>query len=172
MSGPANIRSFEVISDFRAALLVFCGQIEDALLSMQEQVAHAVLWFETDRPRYWKQETLTAFNQVAEARIALETNRLRKEAFGHRPSLIEEKKALEAAKKRLAYCQEKVEIVKQTSISIRHESDEFLGQLSQLQRVIESDIPKMISMLDRMLAALEAYAEHTGQAAEQKPNAS
>lgn len=163
MSGPANVRSLDAIREFRAALVVFLGQVGDALLALQEQVFVAVDWVENEQPRYWDREVLRAYDQVAEARVALETNRLRKEAFGHRPSLVEEKQALEAAKRRLAYCQQKVEVVKQAGISLRHEADEFLGRLASLQRLVEGDLPKMIGLLERMLAALESYAE-TGEA--------
>ena len=159
MSGSANIRSLDAIREFRAALIVFLQQVGDALLSLNEQVFVAVDWVENERPRFWDREVLRGYDDVAETRIALETNRMRKEGFGHRPSLAEEKKALETAKRRLAYCQQKVEIVKQTGISLRHEADEFLGRLSTLQRAVEADLPKMIGMLERMLLSLEAYSE-------------
>lgn len=159
---PADVRSLDALRDFRAALIVFLGAVGDSLMALQEAVFVAVDWVENEQPRYWDSEVLKAYDQVAEKRIALETNRMRKEAFGHRPSLAEEKQALEEAKRRLAYCQQKVDIVKNTSIDLRHEADEFLGRLSSLQRLIETDLPKMIGLLERMLLALEAYSE-TGQ---------
>lgn len=162
MPGMANVHSLDAIRDFRSALIVFLMQLGDALSALQEQVFVAVDWVENEQPRYWDGEVLRSYDKVAEARVALETNRLRKEAFGHRPSLAEEKAALEAAKRRLAYCQQKVEIVKQTGISLRHEADEFLGRLSALQRVVDGDLPKMIGLLERMIAAIENYSE-TGQ---------
>ncbi len=168
MSGSANVRSLDAIRDFRSALIVFLSQVADALLALQEQVFSAVDWVENEQPRYWDNEVLRAYDNVSEARIALETNRLRKEAFGHRPSLAEEKAALEAAKRRLAYCQQKVEIVKQAGISLRHEADEFLGRLASLQSLVDGDLPKMIGMLERMIAAIESYTE-TGKHPTQSP---
>jgi hypothetical protein len=44
-------------------------------------------------------------------------------------------------------------------IKVRHEADEFRGRMSQLERLIETDLPKMIALLERMLTALESYAE-------------
>ena len=163
MSDQANVRSVDAIGDFRTALLVFNERVNDALMALQEQVFYALDWVENDRPRYWRQEVLDALDSVAESRNAMETNRMRKEGFGFRPSLIEEKKALALAKQRLAYCQEKVEIVKQTSIDFRQETDEFVGRLSQLQRLVETDIPKMVGLLERMILALERYSEFAGK---------
>ena len=165
----ANVRSLESIRDFRVALIVFNNAIGDALLDMQEQAFSALDWVENERPRYWGQQLLTAYDKVSEMRIALEVARLRKTAFDHQPSLAEEKEALGSAKKRLAYCQQKVELVKRTSIDLRHETDEFLGRLSQLNRLVETDIPKMIGLMERMLAALESYTEFTGQSGEATP---
>ena len=155
----ANVRSIEAIRDFRVALLIFQQNVNDALMSMQEQVYSALEWIENDRPRHWHQQELKAFDQISEARIALETARMRKSMDDFRPSLIEEKQALRDAKDRLAYCQEKVRIVKAMSIKVRHEADEFRGRMSQLERLIETDLPNSIALLERMLTALESYAE-------------
>lgn len=163
MSDQVNVRSVDAIGDFRAALIVFNERVNDAITALQEQVFYALDWVENDRPRYWRQEVLDALDSVAESRNAMETNRMRKEGFGFRPSLIEEKKALALAKQRLAYCQEKVEIVKQTGIDFRQETDEFVGRLGQLQRLVETDIPKMVGLLERMILALEKYSEFTGK---------
>lgn len=159
MSGTANVRSIDALKDFRAALLVFSQQVNDALITMQDQTMHALDWVENDRPRYWRQSVLDSHDLIAAKRVELEQAMLRKSGFDHRPSLIEEKEALAAAKRRLAYCQQKVQIVKQTGIELRHESDEFVGRMSQLLRLVETDLPKMVAMLEHMVLALEKYSE-------------
>jgi hypothetical protein len=155
----ANVRSIEAVRDFRIAMIIFHQNVLDALMTMQEQVYSALQWIENDRPRHWHQQELKAFDQISEARIALEGARMRKSMDDYRPSLIEEKQALKDAKDRLTYCQEKMRIVKAMSLKVRHEADEFRGRMSQLERLLETDIPKMIALLERMLTALEAYAE-------------
>lgn len=163
----ANVRSIESIRDFRAALIIFQTKLNDALQSMKEQVFSAVDWIENDRPRHWHQAELKAFDGVTAARVALESAKMRKETADFRPSLIEEKQAVRDAKDWLAHCQEKVRIVKQVIARIRHEADEFQGRLSQMERLVETDIPKMLGMLEAMLRALEAYAEvNTAQSEE------
>jgi len=155
----ASVKSIDSIREFRTALIVFMQRVTDAVETMKEQVFHASAWIENDRPRYWHQQELTAFDGVSQARIALETGRMRKEVADFRPSLIEEKQALRKAKERLAYCQEKVREVKSITIRVRHEADEFQGRMTQLERLLETDLPGMIAVLDQMLRALEAYAE-------------
>ena len=155
----ANVRSIEAVRDFRVALLIFQQNVTDALMTMQEQVYSALEWMENDRPRHWHQQELKAFDQISEARIALEGARMRKSMDDYRPSLIEEKQALRDAKDRLAFCQEKMRIDRAMCIKIRHEADEFRGRMSQLERLLDNDLPKMIALLERMLTALESYAD-------------
>ncbi|MDA0589568.1 MAG: hypothetical protein O2820_16790 [Planctomycetota bacterium] len=155
----ANVKSIDVIPEFRAALLVFQNRVLDSLASMQEEVFRAVDYVENDRPRHWRQQVLEAFDSIAEMRVAYEQAKMRKETAGLRASMIEEKTAIRDAKEHLQKCQQKVEIVRQAGINLHHEADEFMGRMSQLQRLVETDIPKMCGLLTRMLDALEKYAE-------------
>ena len=155
----ANVKSIDVIPEFRAALIVFQNRVLDSLSTMQEEVFRALDYVENDRPRHWQQQVRDAVDASAEARVAYEQAKMRKEIAGNRASLIEEKAAIRDAKEHLQKCQEKVEIVRQTGITLHHEADEFMGRMSQLQRLIETDIPKMCGLLTRMLDALEKYAE-------------
>ncbi len=155
----ANVKSIEAIRNFRVALIKFAEKITDAVESMKDQVFHSVSWVELDQPRHWHQQELTAYDRVSEARIQLEVSKMRKETADFRPSLIEEKQALQAAKRRLEYCRQKVQLVKAAAIKVRHEADEFQGRLSQVDRLLETDLPNMIAMLERMVSSLEAYAE-------------
>ena len=155
----ANVKSIEAIRNFRVALIKFADKVTDAVESMKDQVFHAVDWVEHDQPRHWHQQELTAYDRVSEARIQLEVSKMRKETADFRPSLIEEEQALQAAKRRLEYCRQKVQLVKAAAIKVRHEADEFQGRLSQVDRLLETDLPNMIAMLERMISSLEAYAE-------------
>jgi Mg2+ and Co2+ transporter CorA len=155
----ANVKSIEAIRDFRVALIKFAEKITDAVESMKDQVFHAVSWVELEQPRHWHQQELTAYDRVSEARIQLEVSKMRKETADFRPSLIEEKQALRAARRRLEYCRQNVQLVKTAAFKVRHEADEFQGRLGQVDRLLETDLPNMIAMLERMVSSLEAYAE-------------
>jgi hypothetical protein len=85
---------------------------------------------------------------------------------GRRPSCIEEKVALDKAKRRLQFCQEQIDRVKKWGVKLRHEIDEFRGRLAGLQKCLDSEVPEMADMLARSLAALTAYAE--GNAADER----
>jgi hypothetical protein len=155
----ANVKSIEAIHEFRLRLIVFQQHVNDAVMTMQDQVYQALDWIGNDRPRHWDKEVLKSYDGIASARAELETAKMRKEVAGHRPSLIEEKAVLREAKQRLTWCQKKVETVQRVSVNLRHEIDEFQGRMGHLQQLTEGELPKMIALLESMLNALEAYAE-------------
>ncbi|WP_437224444.1 hypothetical protein SH661x_003633 [Planctomicrobium sp. SH661] len=154
----ANVRDIDVIREFRAKLLHFAEELEASLLSMQLDLQRAAEWVEQDRPHYWTNQVRHAFDQVAATRTAYNTCRLRTVA-GHRSACIEEKVAHEKAQRRLQHCQEQVERVRQWSIKIRHDADEFRGRMASIRRLLESDIPQALAHLDRSATILEGYAE-------------
>jgi hypothetical protein len=101
------------------------------------------------------------FERLSQARTQLTTCQMRTVA-GRRPACIEEKQAYERAKQRLQRCQEMVGCVKQWSVKLTHESDEFRGRMAALARCVENDLPRMIALIERTSAALERYADVAG----------
>lgn len=154
----ANVRDIEAIRKFRASLLKFADELDKALQAMFLEVQHGLEWIEHDRPHYWTLQTRKAFDFVASTRTALTTCQMRTVA-GRRPSCIEEKVAYDKAKRRLEHCQEQGERIKRWVVKIHHDCDEFHGRLSRLRRLLESDIPGAVALLERTIASLEAYAE-------------
>jgi hypothetical protein len=125
---------------------------------MRLEMQRVLAWIEQDRPAYWQGQVRRAFDQVAATRTALSTCQMRKVA-GRTPSCIEEKQAHELAKRRLQHCHDQVKRVQQWATKLNRESDEFRARLAASQRLVEGGIPRMAALLERSLAALEAYAE-------------
>lgn len=164
----ANVRSLDAMRAFRVHLLEFADVAIDVTASLQQQTLSFLDWLEHDRPNFWKQYMLRSFDVIAQARSDLEKCQMRTVA-DHRPTCYEEKLALQAAKQRLQMAQEKVEAVTRWCSFVRHEIDEFDGRRGGLQRYIESDFAKTIATLERMIAAIEAYAEMESAAEEPAP---
>lgn len=154
----ANIHSLDAMRAFRVHLLEFAGVANDVAASLQQQTQSFLDWLEHDRPNFWKQYMLRSFDVIAQARADFEKCKMRT-VGNHRPTCYEEKLALEAAKQRLQMAQEKVEAATRWCSFVRHEIDEFDGRRGSLQRYVESDFAKTIATLERMILAIEAYAE-------------
>lgn len=156
----ADVTSIPAIREFKVALLKFQDEGRSSLELLQIQLQRVLQWIEQDRPAYWTAQTRRAFDAVAQTRTALTTCQMRKVA-GRRPSCIEEKQAYAAAKRRLQHCQDQVRRVKQWSVKLHQERDDFRGRMSGLARVLEQNVPQMAALLERISTTLEDYAEMT-----------
>ena len=154
----ANVNSIVAVREFKAALIRFAEDAASALGMMTNQIHRAVDWVEHERPAYWQQQIKVAFDELAETRTRLNTCQMRTVA-GHRPSCIEEKQDYERAKRRLAYCQQMVPLVRRWSVKLQHEADEYRGRTAALARVVEVDLPRMIALIERTATSLEQYAD-------------
>ncbi len=163
-----KVTSIESLDALRVALNKFDDEAISAVRVMALTLQKAIDWVEIDRPAYWKTQTKLAFDRVSATRTALSTCHMRTVA-GRHPSCIEEKVALEKAKRRLQFCQEQIERVKKWGVKVRHQVDEFRGRLAALQKCLDGDVPKMAELLSRSIAALTAYVE--GNLGEEQPTA-
>lgn len=157
-SGSANVRSLDTLRDVRAALARFEERASIAVGGLRMEIQRMLEWLEQDRPAYWRQQVRDTHDEIASARIALENCR-RRSAAGHRPTCIDEQRALERAKRKLQYAQEKVETVRRWSFRVRQAADEYRGRSASFERSLEHDVPKMLALLERMIAAVEDYAD-------------
>jgi len=156
MSTAANVGSLDAVARLRGALLAFLQGSGDALTAAQLELARAVEWVEHDRPKFWEMQLRRSFDAVAEARAALERKRIVK-VGGETPSAHEEQIALEKAKRRLRHCEEMQDAVRNWQRTIQHEIKEFSARLGQLNGWLETDGPRAVAALERMLTALESY---------------
>jgi hypothetical protein len=158
MTSSANVRSLHSIGHFKGSLVRFQEEAGSALAALRQDINRFLDWIEHDRPAYWRQETRRAFDAVSQARSELARKQVITVA-GHRAECVEEKQALAAAKRRLETAQKKSEIVRQWNIKAHDAADEHSAAIGRLDQFLENDVPKMIALLERMLSALEAYAE-------------
>ena len=157
MSGKVQVTSIEALQEFAPALAMMQEELKGVLSAIQIEMQRAIGWIESDRPRYWQSQLKRAFDKVAETRTALTTCQMRTVA-GRHPSCIEEKVAHAAAKRRLEFCQEQIELVKRWGVKLHHEADELRGRTAGIQRLAESDLTKSMALLANVVESLERYA--------------
>lgn len=156
MTNSARVTSIEAVRAFRAALTQFGDEAEDSVVMLQLASRKAMQWLQQDRARYWPEQVRKAQEWVMQARNELERCQLR---YGSEqaPSCMDQKKALEKARRRLRLCEEKVKAVKRWTQIIRQELDNFQGELGKLTNWLEADLPRATAALERMLRALDKY---------------
>ena len=146
----------------RGSMRRFESGAREAIEMLVLEVRRAIDWIEEDRRRYWPALVRRAEEKLVEARSALERCQL---TYGSEeaPSCHEQKKAFERARRRLRRCEEKVKLTQRWIRTVRQEVSDFEGQVAQLTNFLDSDVPRAVAALERMLAALEKYtAQHGG----------
>ncbi len=161
----ANVTQVAALADFRAALAEFTSEVRRALTDIQLEVRRAMEWIHVDRPAHWRLEARRSGEALAHAKDELSHSRTYKQIGDYIPACIEEKKAVEKAKRRLELAEEKIEVVRHWMVATRHAVDEFQGPMQQLMGMLDGDIPRAIVLLERMSAALEQYATGTAPTA-------
>lgn len=154
----ARVTNVAALMEFRAALAEFAVAVRGALGDVEIEARRAVDWITNDRAAYWRQESRRSADAVAEAKDQLVNARTFKRIGDYTPSCVEEKKALEKAKRRQEHSERKLEAVKHWSRAARRAVDEFQGPVQQLMAMLDGDVPRAMAVLERMHAALESYA--------------
>ncbi len=152
----ANVRSLDAIAQFRAATVTAGDTVAAAVNDLRMQINRTLQWIDHDVAAYWKEETRRRFNRVAEARTHL-ANRQRANYSGTRAACVDEKLALQKAKRKLDEATAKQKTVRQWSIKLHQGADEFSARLARCDRLVHHDLPKLLALLDRMLTALHQY---------------
>src|SRR5262245_7190579 len=154
----ARITDVTALADFRAALAEFALAASQSLTDIQLELRRGLDWITGDRGVHWQSEARRSADLVARAKDELVHSRTYKKVGDYTPSCIEEKKALEMAKRRLEHAEQKVQAVRHWTLAARRAVDEFQGPVQQLMGMINGDIPRAITLLERLNLALEQYA--------------
>jgi len=159
MSDQANVRSVDTLAFVKAALAAFAHESGQSLAEVELQGQRAVDWITGDQAAYWKAEVRRRADHVNQAKKDLEHCRTFKKVGDTAPSCVEEKKALERAKQRLAAAEAKQEAVRRWTPVVQQQFRETCVRLVRFREVIDVDCPRAAAHLERMLKALDEYRQ-------------
>lgn len=153
MRPAAKVSSIDAIRQFKAALADFVDKARLALMEAKGDVQRTMSRLQTEQLSHWQREVRTWTNKVAQAKVDLA--RAQMQSGDRRP--IIEKKALDAAVKRLEEAEHKIQRIRHWSRAMEREAMLFRGQLQQLDRTLDADLPRAMAQIDRLLDSLDAY---------------
>ncbi|MCA9184027.1 MAG: hypothetical protein R3E01_33870 [Pirellulaceae bacterium] len=159
MTGSARVTSIDAIRQFRQDLVRYEESTRKIVDTLLHELRRAIDWVESDRTTYWPAQVRGAERAVVAARNALERCRLVAQGSQRQTCLVEQKE-VERAVRRQRLSEQKVKDVSRWRYQINRHGEEFQGKLSQLTHYLDNDVQKAIAALDRIVAALERYAEH------------
>jgi len=157
MSTQAEVNSIDTLAFVKAAMVAFGHETGQSLSEVEMQAQRVVDWICIEQAAYWKTEVRRAADGVNQAMKDLQHCRTFKKVGDNEPSCIEEKKALEKAKKKLARAEEKAEAVRRWAPVVRQQFQETGVRMTRFREVIDVDCPKAVARLERMLVSLDHY---------------
>jgi hypothetical protein len=165
MSGQADVKSIDTLAFVKAALAAYAHESGQALAEVEIEGRRAVEWITVDRAEFWKAEVRRSSDLVNQAMKDLEHCRTFKKVGDNQPSCIEEKKALEKAKARLAFAEQKLAAVRRWTPVVLQQFRETGVRMVHFREIIDGQLPKAIARMERMLKSLDAYKSVSGPAA-------
>jgi hypothetical protein len=166
MSEQVKVADVETIERFRAQLIQAAETFGLALEEAEGDIERTMAWLESDRPDTWRKQIRKAQDKVVECKSALFRKQEIKATPEARPSVVDERKALERAQRRLEFCEEKLRNTKRWSTELPRQAVVFKGALSGMHVMLDRDVPRINAMLKRMTEHLEEYLRG-GQESEQ-----
>jgi hypothetical protein len=160
MSTQAEVKSIDTLAFVKAALVMFGHETGQSLAEVEIQAQRVVDWICIQQAAHWKTEVRRAADGVNQAMKDLQHCRTYKKVGDNAPSCIEEKKALEKARKKLARAEAKAEAVRRWTPVVRQQFQEAGVRMTRFREVIDVDCPKAVARLERMLISLDHYT-HT-----------
>ena len=167
MNQQADVKSIDTLAFVKTAFAAFAHESGQALAEVEIQGQRAVEYICVDRAAYWKAEIRRMSDLVNKAIKDLEHCRTFKKVGDNTPSCIEEKKALDKARQRLARAEQKAEAVRRWTPLVQQQFRETCVRLVRFREVVDVDCPRSMAVLEKMLKALDAYrqvASPTGDA--------
>lgn len=157
MSRAARVTSIDVLPLLAAALQKFRSEGANALDDLENEVRRALEWIHHDRKEYWGQELRRAQEAVSQARLQLQQAMTMRRIADRDPSCIDEKRALERARRRLEIAMRKVEAVRHFAGALDRAADDFRRSRTQFGSWLDVDVSRAVAALNQMSETLVTY---------------
>jgi hypothetical protein len=169
MDSQARVASLDRFRDFRAAYAKFGDAATQVLIGVDIEIRRMLDWLEKDQVAFWKGEIRRLEDKVNEAKGALHRKRITA-TFGGTASDTDEVVALRKAQARLEAAEKKLKAIKQWCQIVEQEVSEYRGPAQVLAAVLDGDVPRALSSLDRMTDTIESYLSTQAPAASEALN--
>jgi hypothetical protein len=159
MGESAQVSSIAAVEEFRRALVKFAQQAAQALCEMEAEIRRCFDWLTHEQLKYWQTEFQRSGRALLEAKTELLNAQTSRRMDDYVPTCIQERKKVERIRQRQELAQSKIEAVRRWGQVIAREIDEFKVRSAQLSTMLDSEIPKALATLDRILLSLDAYVQ-------------
>jgi|GEM_PF-1107010 len=156
----SDVRSIDSLRLLRNAVGDLSNDWTIALLQIKSSMHRTREHFSTNMPAYWKQQTRIAEQKLAEAQDNL-SRQHGTSASGQAPAVTEAKQRIQAAKRRLTICEEKLRLASKIAIQFDQACQELAGPIAEVVGHASVTLPNGAGHLAILIGHLDRYAERT-----------
>ncbi|MFO0963158.1 MAG: hypothetical protein U0625_09670 [Phycisphaerales bacterium] len=157
MGEQVKVADIETIERVRASLLVAAEAFGLALEEAEGEVERTLMWVEGEQRDHWARQIRRSQDAVVAAKSALFRKQEIKATPEARPSVVDEKRALDRARARLELCERKSQATRRWAVELPRQMVVFKGALAPMHTILDRDVPRVNAMLRRMTEHLEEY---------------
>jgi hypothetical protein len=166
MSQAAHVESLQALEQFRAALVQFREEADQALTTIRCELDRFLEWLAHEQLAHWQQQIRQREDRLAEAKNDLHRCLAATIDPRRTPSCYQEEKVVEQAKRRLAEAEQKLAAVRRWIPIVRRAAFEYCARAEPLSSALASELPAAAGLLDRCIARLLAYQQLAAPQAE------
>ncbi|MBI4564982.1 MAG: hypothetical protein HY716_09855 [Planctomycetes bacterium] len=155
-NGSARIESMEVLKDFRNQFVAFDKRCRNALIGLDSEIKRMAHWLRGEQLLHWKVQLRKCEEAVNRASSELMQARIRS-SYAGKSSYVDERKALEKAKRRKEEAEAKIIAIKLWSNLLEQNLTKMEAPCNSLGILLDQLIPKGLARIDRMLDSLDQY---------------
>ena len=157
MGEQVKVADLQTIERLRADVIRAAEAFDLALSEAQAEIDRASMWVGDQRPEELRRQIRKTQDDVVACRTALFNKQEIKATPEARPSVIDERKALERAQRRLAGLEHRLQMTKRWTVALPGQVAVYRAGTGPLRSAIDKDIPRISAMMRRMIEHLEAY---------------
>jgi hypothetical protein len=156
MGLSARVTSIDALKTFRGAVAEFRSEAGAALIEAESEIQRTLLWLRHDQLAHWQRQVRLRAELLTRAKTDLYRKQVAQEAQVR--AGVDQKKAVELAKRRLEEAEEKIVAVKRWITVLDREVVLYKGEIQTLAGMIDGPLQQGEGRLEGMVKSLEAYA--------------
>jgi len=157
MADGADVRSIDALRDWHAALTTYGDTLAEGMSGVELEIRRGFDWLHEQLGR-WQRAVRDCEEEVVQAKAELAARKF-PGWDGREPDTTVQEKVLRRAKAALEHAHDQVEKTRGWIGRLPKVIDEvYRGPSHRLVLLVEADLQKGLTALDRRLAALESYA--------------
>jgi hypothetical protein len=157
MSPAARVTSIDVIPLLATSLQKFRCEAAQAVDDIVNEVRRALEWVHHDRKDYWNHEYRRSQDMYNQAKVNLQQAMTMRKVGDRPPSCIDEKRALDRAKRRMELAAQKVQAVRHWEGALDRAADDLRRARTQFDTWLDTDMARAVANLNEMAESLVAY---------------